>query len=270
MIGGRTALYGVVGWPVAHSRSPAMQNAAFAAAGLDAVYLALPAEPQLIEEALRGAFALGFQGLNVTVPHKQDALRVAAFADPVARAVGAANTLARDGVGWKASNTDAPACQALLAAAGVKPGQRALLLGAGGAARAALFALRQLGLEVTVAARRQEKAEELVTGFQAAAVTVLPWLEARGDSESFDAVVNATSIGLHESGPCPVPLRSGQVVLDFVYGDTPFARAAAEAGATLVSGEELLLRQGMLAFEIWTGRPAPEAAMRAELKGATP
>ncbi|BDG09553.1 shikimate dehydrogenase family protein [Anaeromyxobacter paludicola] len=278
MISGRTTLYGVVGWPVAHSRSPAMQNAAFAALGLDAAYVALPAEPARIEEALRGAFALGFQGLNVTVPHKQDALAAAASADEVARAVGAANTLKRGPSGWEAANTDAPACVSLLAGAGVKPGQRALLLGAGGAARAALWALRQLGLEVAVAARREEKARELAAVPPAPAagagtgggapVSVLPWAEARHDSESFDAVVNGTSIGLHEKTTCPVPLRSGQVVLDFVYGDTPFARAARDAGAAFVSGEEVLLRQGALALEIWTGRPAPEAAMRAALNGA--
>ncbi|HZZ86254.1 MAG TPA: shikimate dehydrogenase [Anaeromyxobacteraceae bacterium] len=302
MISARTALYGVVGWPVAHSRSPAMQNAAFAALGLDAAYVGLPVDPARVEEALRGAFALGFQGLNVTVPHKQEALAAALSADEVARAVGAANTLARAVEGWKAFNTDAPACDALLAAAGVKPGQRALLLGAGGAARAALWALKQRGLEVAISARRPEKAAELAadaSGRPAAAselpapslgdgsarsrssftgegrggrgpIAVLPWPEARRDSTSFDVVVNATSIGLHAGAPCPVPLRSGQVVLDFVYGDTPFARAAEDAGATFVSGEEVLLRQGMLALEIWTGRPAPEVAMRAQLQGATP
>ncbi len=291
MISARTSLYGVVGWPVAHSRSPEMQNAAFAAAGLEAVYVALPVEPARVAEALRGAYALGFQGLNVTVPHKREALAAAASADEVARAVGAANTLRRGPDGWIASNTDASACVALLGAAGVKPGQRALLLGAGGAARAALWALAQLGLEVTISARRDEKATELAAGGSRPSspsrdgspsaasgegrggggpVAVLSWTEARRDSASFDAVVNATSIGLHQGGPCPVPLRSGQVVLDFVYGDTPFARAAEEAGAVLVSGEEVLLRQGALAFEIWTGRPAPEAAMRSALDGATP
>ncbi|HEX9051202.1 MAG TPA: shikimate dehydrogenase (NADP+), partial [Anaeromyxobacter sp.] len=141
MITGHTALFGVIGHPVAHSRSPEMQNAAFATAGIDAVYVALPVAPAQVAGAVTGALALGFAGLNVTVPHKQAALPLCATLDPAAREVGAVNVLRRAASGWEGFNTDAPALAALLEAAGVRPGARALLHGAGGAARAAAWAL---------------------------------------------------------------------------------------------------------------------------------
>ena len=120
MITGHSALYGVLGHPVSHSRSPEMQNAAFAAEGIDAVYVALPVSAERLAEAVAGAHALGFEGLNVTVPHKQAAAALCATLDPVAGAVGAVNTLRRAATGWDGFNTDAPACLALLEAAGIR------------------------------------------------------------------------------------------------------------------------------------------------------
>uniref|UniRef100_UPI0035A81ABE shikimate dehydrogenase family protein n=5 Tax=Anaeromyxobacter TaxID=161492 RepID=UPI0035A81ABE len=145
MISGRTALYGVVGQPVRHSRSPELQAAAFEHLGIDAVYVALPVAPERLEEALRGAHALGFQGLNVTVPHKRAAAALCEAVDPVAREVGAVNTLRRTERGWEGFNTDAAACLMLLGEEGLRPGARALLAGAGGAARAAAWALVRAG-----------------------------------------------------------------------------------------------------------------------------
>lgn len=272
MITGATAVYGVVGHPVGHSRSPEMQNAAFAAAGLDAVYVALPVAPGRLDEALRGAHALGIEGLNVTVPHKRRALAACVDLDPAAEAIGAVNTLRRTAGGWEGFNTDAPACESLLAAAGVGPGARALLLGAGGAARAACFALLRLGADVRVAARRTEAAEELVQQLRAAApdggrAAAVPWGKLEAEVGAADAVLNGTSVGLAgHGGRLPaLPFRPGQVALDFVYGETDFARAAAAAGARLVTGEQILVRQGALAFTLWTGRAAPEAVMTAAL-----
>ncbi|HEX7625034.1 MAG TPA: shikimate dehydrogenase (NADP+), partial [Anaeromyxobacteraceae bacterium] len=129
MITGRTHLYAVIGQPIAHSRSPELQNAAFAAVGIDAAYLALPVAPERLPEALRGAHALGFRGLNVTVPHKQAAAEQCLELDETARLCGAANTLARLEGGWRGANTDAPACRDLLRAAGLGAGARGLLLG---------------------------------------------------------------------------------------------------------------------------------------------
>ncbi|MFY3745043.1 shikimate dehydrogenase family protein [Anaeromyxobacter sp. Red801] len=272
MITGRTALYGVVGHPVAHSRSPELQNAAFARLGVDAVYVALPVAPERVDEALRGAHALGFQGLNVTVPHKPRAASLCHALDPVAAAVGAVNTLRRTRDGWEGFNTDAPACRTLLEAAGVARGARALLVGAGGAARAAAWALLQLGTELRVAARREEAAAELCRELAAAvpgadaATADFEDLEAEADAAA--VVVNGTSVGLpgHEGRLPPLRFRADQAVLDFVYGDTELARAARAAGARLVTGEQVLVRQGALAFTLWTGQPAPEADMARALE----
>jgi shikimate dehydrogenase len=266
VISGRTALYGVIGHPIAHTRSPQMQNAAFARAGVDAAYVALAVAPGALSDALRGAHALGFQGLNVTVPHKQEALRLAASADEVARQVGAANTLRRAAGGWEAFNTDAPATRELLAEAGLGRGARALLLGAGGAARAAAWALLELGCALTVLARRPEAAAELLRtlpGRGGPAPRAAALDELAREAAAADAVVNGTSVGLHGNQAAfeGLAFRPGQLAADFVYGETAFARAARAAGARLVSGEAILVRQGALAFTIWTGQPAPEAEM---------
>jgi shikimate dehydrogenase len=132
VISGRTAVFGVLGHPVAHSLSPAMHNAAYRAAGIDAVYVPLPAAPERLAEGIRGAHALGFRGLNVTVPHKQRAADLCERLDTVAALCGAVNTLRRTEAGWEGFNTDAPACLALLEEAGVRRGARGLVLGAGG------------------------------------------------------------------------------------------------------------------------------------------
>ena len=275
MISGRTALYGVVGHPVAHSLSPAMHNAAFGELGLDATYVALPVAPERLAEALRGAHALGFQGLNVTVPHKQPAREQCLRLDATAEACGAVNTLRRVAEGWEGSNTDAPACRALLEAAGVRRGARALLLGAGGAALAGAWALAGLGAEVAVAARRPEASAELCRRIGAVfpegpRPCPAPWAELPSLAAPADVVVNGTSIGLGGADPGfpPFAFRRGQVAVDFVYGDTAFARRAREEGATLVSGEQILVRQGALAFNLWTGREPPEAVMAAALRSA--
>jgi len=269
VISGRTALFGVLGSPVGHSLSPAMQNAAFAAAGVDAVYVALPAPPERLAEAVRGAHALGFQGLNVTVPHKQAAAALCERLAPSAAAVGAVNTLVRRGGGWEGHNTDAPALRDLLAAAGASRGARALVLGAGGAARAAAWALLEIGAAVRVAARRPEAAEALCRDLAAgrpAAPEPAPWSRVADEAQRAEVVVNATSAGLGGADLLPpLPLRGGQVACDLVYGDTAFARAAAAAGARVVTGERVLVRQGALAFQLWLGREAPEQVMAAAL-----
>jgi shikimate dehydrogenase len=248
-----------------------MQNAAFAHLGLDGVYLALPVPPERLAEAVTGAHALGFQGLNVTVPHKQAALALCATVDPTAVEVGAVNTLRRATRGWEGFNTDAPACLSLMEAAGVGKGARALLVGAGGAARAAAWALLRAGTALRIAARRPEAAQELVHDMRAAfprgAAAAVPWSALAEEAEGADVVVNGTSIGLpgHDARLPALRFRRGQVAVDFVYGETDFAHFAREAGARLVTGEQILVRQGAIAFNLWTGRPAPEAAMAAAI-----
>jgi shikimate dehydrogenase len=286
---------GVLGWPVAHSRSPAMHNAALAELGLDGWrYQRLPVPPQLFAETVRALPASGFLGANVTIPHKQAALALADNASRAAREIGAANTLsfARDGA-IAAENTDAPG---LISALGESPrGMRAMVLGAGGSARAAAWALREAGAsEVSVwnrtAARAQQLARELGVGFV-------------GRPAPADLLVNCTSVGLSDApaeglaGAAPGEMEPGAVersateeralnqlgltfdqlaeysyVVDFVYrsGSTPLLAAARAHGARTLDGLEILLAQGALSLELWTGRRAPIDVMRRAAREGDP
>lgn len=271
MLSGRTALYGVVGHPVAHSRSPAMQVAAFEAAGLDALYVPLPVAPDRLAEALRGAHALGFSGLNVTVPHKKKAVAACHKVDQVALEIGAVNTLRRTEMGWEGFNTDGPALVSLLGEVGLNRRASALVIGAGGAAQAAAWALLKSGHDVRVAARREEAADELSRDAarfaREARIEPVAFHDLAREADRADVVVNATPVGLHAGESLPVAFRRSQVVVEFVYGTTVFETGARQAGARLISGEEILVRQGALAFSIWTGQTASEAVMSRAVRG---
>ena len=222
-ISGSTRLVGILGWPVEHSLSPRMQNAAFAELGLDWAYVPLPNPPERLEEAVRGLAALGFAGANVTTPHK---LAVAAMCETDAPSV---NTLVvRDGV-VEGRSTDAAILSGLQA-------ERAVVLGDGGAAIAFVQALPH--------ARRFSRRGE--------------WPPEVADA---DLVVNATAA----RDDVLVELEPGQVLVDLPYPETATALAARERGARVVNGLEVLVAQGAASFELWTGQPAPVAAMRAAL-----
>jgi shikimate dehydrogenase len=250
-----TALAGVLGFPVAHSRSPEMMNAAFAELGLDWRYVKLPVPPERFAETARALPGSGFRGANVTVPHKVAAHGLADELAPAAAAIGAANTLTFEDGRVVADNTDAGG---LLDALGEEPrGRSTLVLGAGGAGRAAAWALREAGAEVAVWNRTAERARALAgeLGVEAADHPARP----------VDMLVNATSLGLHgEDLPAELGLEPAAVVVDLVYGDAPTAlcRRAEAAGARVVDGLEVLVRQGARSLELWTGRAAPLDAMR--------
>jgi len=269
---------GVLGWPVAHSRSPAIHNAALAALGMhDWRYQMLPVPPELFAETTRSLGQTGFVGANVTIPHKQEALVLADEASEAANAIGAANTLTFTSDGTiAAENTDAPG---LIAALDSSPrGMTSLVLGAGGSARAAVWALCQAGArEVSIWNRSPERAEALADELGVRAV-------AR--TESADLLVNCTSVGLERplsqverSASEPEELNQlgltfDQVgnysyVVDMVYrlGSTQLLIAAREHGARTLDGLEILLAQGALSFELWTGREAPLEVMRVAARG---
>jgi shikimate dehydrogenase len=259
----RTRL-GVLGWPVSHSRSPAMQNAALRTVGLsDWRYQLLPVPPGLFDETVRALPGAGFRGVNVTIPHKLAALRIADRATPRARAIGAANTLTFDGSGTiDADNTDAPAL------IGALPfpvdGRTALVLGAGGSARAAVWALLDAGAgEVRVWNRTAERARALCAQIGGHPVD---------RAEPADLLVHCTSSGLDapEWTFNQLPLDADaldkyQCVVDFVYkhSGTPLAQAAQDRSIPVVDGFELLVGQGALSFERFTGLTAPVEEMRA-------
>lgn len=255
---------GVLGWPVAHSRSPAMHNAALAALGMaDWRYQLLPVPPERLAETVPALAAAGFLGANVTIPHKQAVLALAHSASPAAAAIGAANTLtfAPDGP-IAAENTDAPG---FLDALGVSPrGLTALVLGAGGSARAVVWALCQGGArEVSVWNRTPQRAQTLARELGARFAPA---------PEPADVLVNCTSVGLEPEG-LNLPAVSFDAVgdyphvVDLVYSSTqtPLLAAARAHEAHAVGGLEVLLAQGALSFELWTGRPAPRGVMRRAL-----
>ena len=260
---------GVLGWPVAHSRSPAMHNAALQALGMeDWRYQALPVPEELFTETVRALGAAGFVGANVTIPHKQAALALASKASETARQIGAANTLtfAPDGT-IAAENTDAPGLIAALEQlVGLPTSPSALVLGAGGSARAVVWALREAGArEVSVWNRTPERAAALARELGARTVS---------EPERAELLINCTSVGLERSASEPeglnlLGLTFDQVgeysyVVDMVYrsGVTPLLAAAREHGARTLDGLEVLVAQGALSFELWTGRRAPLEVMR--------
>jgi shikimate dehydrogenase len=270
MIDGGTRVAGIIGWPVEHSLSPAMHNAAFAALGLNWAYVAFPVPPDRVGEAIAGLAAAGCGGLNATIPHKVAALRAASAASEAAIAIGAANTLVPDGDGgFRADNTDAEGfLRALDEQAPLDlEGAEALVLGGGGAGRAVVHALRSRGAVVRVANRTAARAAELGDP--------VPFAPRALDAAAGRAalVVNATSLGLEGGDPPPeLPLAAlgpGQVVADVVYrpGGTPWLAAAGGRGARTVDGLGMLLHQGAAAFAQWTGREPPLAVMRAALPG---
>ncbi len=260
---------GVLGWPVAHSRSPAMQRAAFAELGLtDWSYQLLPVPPELFAETVRALGAAGFVGANVTVPHKEAALGLADRASPGARAIGAANTLsfAADGT-IAAENTDAPGVLDALAGVGRDPaGSTALVLGAGGSARAVVWGLREAGADVAVWNRTPDRARRLAAELGVRAVD---------RAEPADILVNCTTVGLDgystgfENPFTSLPVSADALgeyacLIDLVYGDRPtgLLSAARARGLETVDGLEILVCQGARSFTTWTGRGAPLAAMR--------
>ncbi len=254
----------VVGHPVGHSRSPAMQSAALAALGLAAEwsYEAIDSAPDEFEPRVRALASEGFVGANVTVPHKGAALALADTLSGTAREIGAANTLSFEAGEIRAHNTDA---QGLLnALPGSPAGKRTLVLGAGGAARAAVWALVREGAEVDVWNRTALRAEHLCGELGGVPVT------APG-AGSYELIVNTTAVGLRGEDPlAELPLEAAdfvlrQTVVDFVYSEQPsrLLAAAQAAGATVVDGIEVLVHQGALSLRIWTGQEPSLEAMRA-------
>jgi shikimate dehydrogenase len=259
-LSGKARIAGLMGWPVGHSRSPALHGHWLARYGIDGAYVPLAVAPDGLERALRALPLLGFRGCNLTVPHKEAALRMVDRVTERARRIGAVNTVTIDADGRLAGdNSDGfgfieslrDGAPGWLAAAGP-----AVVLGAGGAARAAAWALADAGARVTVWNRTPKRAKELASD-----LGVEP-AERPGDAE---LLVNATTVGLRaDDSLAGLPLVDARVVVDLVYGDapTPIARWAEERGARLVDGLEVLVRQGARSIRLWTGMEPPVDAMR--------
>lgn len=254
----------VLGHPVGHSRSPAIHNAALAALGMgeEWSYEAIDVAPDAFEARVRAMPGEGFAGANVTVPHKGAALALADELSETAREIGAANTLVFAGEEVRAENTDA---DGLLNALPTSPaGKRALVLGAGGAARAVVWALLREGAEVAVWNRTELRSRHLCEELGGTPVF-------DPDQATYELIVNSTAVGLGGEDPFlelpldPAGFVAGQTVVDMVYGQEPTAllRAGGAAGAAAVDGIEILVQQGALSLEIWTNRKVPVDVMRA-------
>jgi shikimate dehydrogenase len=258
----------VLGFPIDFSRSPAIHNAAFAALDMDGEwsYEAIEVSPDQFEQRVRAMPGEGFVGANVTVPHKGAALLVSERRSGVAREIGAANTLTFADDEIRADNTDALGLMESLPES--PAGRRALVLGAGGAARAVVWALTREGAEVSVWNRTPERAAKLCAELGGEVV------ENPGPGD-YELIVNSTSVGLHGEDPfADLPLASdwfgfSQTVVDLVYGDrqSKLLQVAGEAGAEVVDGLEVLVRQGAASFRIWTGVDPPIDVMRDAVRG---
>ena len=272
-------LIGLLGDPVAHTLSPVMQNAAIMALGADYRYLAFQVDAENFETAMAGLAALGAVGTNITVPHKERAFRWVGSLDPSAARTGAVNTVLFGKNGATGYNTDVSGVRTALSALSPRRNS-ALVLGAGGAARAAVCALQDEGfLHIALSNRTRERAEKLRSElFPANPEARTPTCEvvSWGEAPAFtpDLLVNTTSLGLHDS-PWPeklleniVSLVKNGAILDLVYArgkESPLCELAKRSGIPALSGQEVLLHQGTAAFKLFTGIAAPVEIMREAL-----
>ena len=289
MIDGHTLLVGLIGWPVEHSISPAMHNAAFDALGLNWRYLPLPVRPGQVEAAVRGMAALGFRGVNVTVPHKQAVMPALDSIASDVQKFGAVNTIvvkrSEDGaVALSGHNTDYTGFVGALRHGGFEPqGKRAVVVGAGGGGRAVVFGLLEAGAtDILVLDLNFQQAQALVTDLSDPAAhasdqdssplrlrTLRLTVETLVESACVaDLLINATPLGMwprtdNSIWRAGVPIPSHLTVFDLVYNppETRLLRQARESGVRAIGGLEMLVRQGALAFEMWTGQPAPVEVM---------
>ncbi len=280
MITGKTKLLGVIGHPVEHSLSPVMHNAAIAHLGLDYVYLPLPVKPQDLQAAVAGFAAIGWVGFSVTIPHKQAILPFLSEVSPVARSVGAVNTVWHTGSGWAGTNTDVEGFLAPLLACNRDWSQTsALILGAGGAARAVVAGCAQLGVrEVRVVGRHRHKLEAFQHSWVNSSVPVLAthtWEELPQLLPQSSLLVNTTPVGMYPNvDEMPVSaaemaaLPAGAIVYDLIYTPNPtqFLKAARSTGAIAIDGLEMLVGQGAAALQIWLQQPVPVGVMRQSLR----
>ena len=263
----QTRVYGVIGDPVGHSLSPQMQNAGFQARRVNAVYL--PFLVHDLKDFVNAIEPLGIRGFSVTIPHKESILKYLDGCDPLAEAIGAVNTVVvRGGGKLYGYNTDYVGVLRALESRIPLGNSRVLILGAGGAARAVAFALVRAGASVCISSRRPEKAKSLAKAAGAQAI-------ARKDlrHEFFDAIVNATPVGMHphvDQSPLEARELNCRLVFDTIYNprQTKLLKLAARRGIETVSGVDMFVAQGTAQWEIWTGQRAPVAAMKKAVENA--
>ena len=262
-----TALYGVIGNPVRHSLSPILHNAAFSATSLNAVYLAF--ETGDIEECIKGIRALGIKGASITIPFKTTVMPFLDEIDPLAKRIGAVNTIVNDSGRLKGYNTDAFGALKALEENVKLPGMTCLIIGAGGAARAIGFMLKEQDVAVSIVNRSRKRGEALAASL---GCPFVPLDEISGTKGGL--LVQTTSVGMYpDIDQCPVPeniLENGMVVMDIVYlpAETRLLNLARDRGCVIISGVDMFINQGAEQFRLWTDLDPPFASMRHALKEA--
>ncbi len=255
-----TAIYGVIGNPVRHSLSPTLHNAAFNAIGLNAVYLAFEAED--IEESIRGVKALGIKGASITIPFKTEVIPCLTEIDPLARQIGAVNTIVNMNGTLKGYNTDALGALKALEKQTKLPGMRCIIIGAGGAARAIGFILKEKEVTLSIVNRSRNRGEELALSLGCKFIPLDDIDAAKGD-----ILVQTTPVGMYPHlDRCPVPeqvLKEGMVVMDIIYNplETRLIKMAKARGCTTISGMDMFIHQGAEQFRLWTHMAPPIAVM---------
>jgi shikimate dehydrogenase len=277
-ISGESRICGVIGDPIEHSMSPVMHNAAFEERGIDYLYIPFRVEKEELGKAIAGMRALNIRGLSVTIPHKIAVIPFLDELDPLAERIGAVNTIVNDDGVLRGYNTDATGFLQALLERGIRPrGKNVVILGAGGASRAISFILAERGAHLVILNRLLELdwAEELASRISQIFTKEVEALELNEENlakvlEKADILVNATSVGMSPNiGEAPIPaklLKPGLIVFDIVYNPikTRLLREAEVAGAETIGGLDMLVWQGALAFEMWTGLKAPVKLMREE------
>lgn len=264
-INGKTKLFGIIGNPIEHSLSPVFQSWFLNQSGLNAVYVPFPVQEIDLESALQGLWALNVQGFNVTVPYKESVIPYLEL-DECARVIGAVNTVMRSETGWKATNTDWIGFSAALE--GVEAdlqGANVLMFGAGGTAKAVVYALSQLGIaRLYICNRSRDRAETLAAhtreNYPQIDCELVEWREQYVEEVSLksNVVINTTSIGLKEGASFPFALHGQGVAVDAVYrpdGNTAFCKAAKASGRVSIDGLPMLISQGGASFSMWHGSP---------------
>ncbi|UCG79010.1 MAG: shikimate dehydrogenase [Nitrospirota bacterium] len=264
-IDSRTRITGLIGHPVEHSLSPAMHNSAYEHLGLNYCYIALPVHPDSLTRAIEGIRALSFRGVNVTVPHKEMVIRSLEEVDDEALFIGAVNTVVNNDGRLKGYNTDGRGFIRSLEEENIHyKDKRIIVLGTGGAARAVCYYLAKEASELYLYDIDIEKARSLVSDLSDLGGKVFQ-AESTEKAADADIIINATPLGLRPTDPIPINeglMAPDMKVIDLIYWDTPLLVAAKDAGCTVMNGLGMLLWQGALAFELWTGKSAPVDVMK--------
>ena len=266
---GKTKITGIFGYPVEHTLSPAMHNAAFEALGLNYCYIPFSVHPDQLSAAVEAIRALNLRGVNITIPHKERVMPMLDTIDDEASFIGAINTIVSSGGKLKGYNTDGRGFMRSLSESGIDVKDRdVLIIGAGGAARAIGFYLARKAKALYIYGRTPERGERLALDLKKVSenVSTIPDISS---VDRFHVIINATPLGLKDGDTMPLDasvLQREHIVCDLIYGDTRFLREASKRGCTTLNGLGMLLWQGVFAFELWTGRQPDVEIMRKALK----